>query len=129
MTSRKPLNPDAITREEAARILGVKYGTVSRLIDAGILHRVPGQHPSLSRAEVEGQADHPHRSEWITGTEAASILGISKTRVWQLALKDLLPWEFADNGRRRYRRAQIEVISRARQLRWHPVVDEAGEVG
>ena len=78
---------------------------------------------------MEAEARNPHQSEWITGTEAAAILGISKTRVWQLALKDLLPWEFADNGRRRYRRAQIEVISRSRQIKWHPVEEDAGGNG
>ena len=85
MTPRKPINTGAIAHAEAAKILGAKPGTISRLVRDGILHRVPGQHPSLSRAEVEAEARNPHRSEWITGTEAAAILGIFKTRVWQLA--------------------------------------------
>jgi hypothetical protein len=123
MTPRKPGNPDAITHAEAAAILGVHKGSVRRLIRDGILHRVPGQHPTLSKTEAEEQVRNPQQSEWITGTEAAEILDISKTRVWQLALKDLLPWELADNGRRRYRRSQIEVISRARQIKWHPIED------
>lgn len=78
--------------------------------------RFPGVGDQLRLAGVS-------EPDWITGTEAAKILEISKTRVWQLALKDLLPWEFADNGRRKYRRSQIEVISRARQIRWHPIDD------
>ena len=121
MTPRKPANPDAITQPEAAKILGVPTSSVARLIRHGALHRVPGQFPSLSKTEVEERARNPKPSEWVTGTEAAHILGLSRTRVWQLALKDLLPWEYATNGRRRYRRSQIEVISRARQLTWHPV--------
>lgn len=121
MTPRNPVNPDAITHAEAAQILGVNLGTVPRLVRDGALHRVPEQHPSLSKSEVEEQARHPRESQWITGAEAARILGISKARAWQLALKDFLPWEHGANGRRRYRRAQIEVISRARQIRWHPV--------
>ena len=40
----------------------------------------------------------------------ATILGAS-----------LLPWEYATSGRRRYRRSQVEVISHARQIKWHPV--------
>lgn len=129
MTPRKPFNPDAISHAAAAQILGGTVKGVQRLLRDGILHRVPSQHPSLSRDEVEEQARNPRQSEWVTGTEAAAILGISKTRVWQLALKDLLPWEFADNGRRRYRRAQIEVISRSRQIRWHPVDESAVDTG
>lgn len=123
MTPRKPFNPDAISHIEAAQILGVTVKGVQRLLRDGALHRVPDQHPSLSRVEVEQEARDPHQSVWINGPEAAAILGISKTRVWQLALKDLLPWEFGVNGRRRYRRSQIEVISRSRQIRWHPVGD------
>ena len=126
MTPRKPVNPDAITHTEAAQILGIKIGSITRLIRDGVLHRTPGQYPTLSRTEAEREAKTPHRSEWITGTEAAHILGISKTRVWQLAIKDFLPWEFGANGRRRYRRSQIEVISRSRQIRWHPVTDPKG---
>lgn len=121
MAPRKPVNSDAITQSEAAKILGVPISTVERLIRHGILHRVAGQFPSMSKTEVEEHARNPQPSEWVTGTEAAHILGLSKTRVWQLALKDLLPFEYAASGRRRYRRAQIEVISRARQIRWHPV--------
>lgn len=117
----KTSNPDAITQPEAAEILGVPMSTVKRLICHGVLHRVPGQYPSLSKAEVEERARNPQPSEWVTGIEAARILGLAKTRVGQLALKDLLPFEYAVNGRRRYRRSQIEVISRARQIRWHPV--------
>ena len=42
-----------------------------------------------------------HQDDEIKGpTEEAVILGISKARVWQLALKEYLPWELADNGRR-----------------------------
>lgn len=121
VTPRKPANPDAISRPEAANILGVPMSVVKILIRQGVLHRVPGQFPSLSKAQVEERARNPQSSEWVTGTEAAHILGLSTTRVWQLALKDRLPFEYATSGRRRYRRAQIEVISRARQIRWHPV--------
>lgn len=129
MTPRQPFNPDAITQLEAAEILGVKPGTVRRLLREGVLHRVKGQHPILSKAEVEQEARNPHKSEWITGSEAARILGISTTRVWQLALKDRLPWELAENGRRKYRRSQIEVVSNARQMTWHPVEDLPPKIG
>lgn len=115
------MNPDAITQSEAANILGAPMSTAKSLIRHGVLHRFPGQFPSLSKTEVEERLRNPQPSEWVTGTEAGQILGLSKTRVWQLALKDLLPFEYATSGRRRYRRAQIEVISRARQIRWHPV--------
>ena len=120
MTPRKPANPDAINHAEAASILGVSQSSVRRFVREGVLHRVPGQYPTLSKTEAEEQLRNPRQSEWIKGIEAADILGISKTRVGQLALKDLLPWELSGR-RRRYRRSQIEVISRARQIRWHPV--------
>ena len=127
MTARTPPNPDAIGHSEAAEILGLTTGQIGRLIRDGVLHRVEGQHPTLSRAEVEEHARNPQPTKWVTGTEAARILGLSKTRVGQISNKGLLPFETTASGRRRYRRTQLEVISRARQIRWHavgpPVVD------
>ena len=120
MTAKKPTNPDAMTRHEAAEILGVSIAQIPKLIRDGLLDRVKGQHPSLSRAQVEEQARNPRPTEWVNVTEAALILDLSRTRVGQMSDKDLLPFEIAVSGRRRFRRTQVEVISRARQIRWHP---------
>ena len=128
MTARKPPNPDAMTHREAAEMLGVSVTQIPKLIRDGLLDRVEGQFPSLSRTQVEEQAPNPRLTEWVNVTEAAHILGLSKTRVGQISNKDLLPFEITASGRRRFRRAQIEVISRARQVRWHaaglPVADK-----
>ena len=128
MTARKPPNPDAMTHREAAEMLGVSVTQIPKLIRDGLLDRVEGQFPSLARTQVEEQARNPRLAEWVNVTEAAQILGLSKTRVGQISNKDLLPFEITASGRRRFRRAQIEVISRARQVRWHaaglPVADK-----
>ena len=128
MTPRKPPNPDATTHREAAEMLGTSVGQIPKLIRDGLLDRVKGQYPTLSRAQVQEQARSPRQTEWINVTVAAQILGLSKTRVGQLSIKGLLPFEITASGRRRFRRTQIEVISRARQIRWHhaglPVADK-----
>ena len=132
MTARKPPNPDAMTHREAAEILGMSVTQIPKLIRDGLLDRVEGQFPSLSRTQVEEQARNPRLTEWVNVTVnvtvAALILGLSKTRVGQISNKDLLPFEITASGRRRFRRTQIEVISRARQVRWHaaglPVADK-----
>ena len=119
MTAKKPPNPDAMTHREAAEMLGMSVKQIPKLIRDGLLDRVEGQFPSLSRTQVEEQARNPRLTKWVNVTEAAQILGVSKTRVGQISNKDLLPFEITASGRRRFRRTQIEVISRARQARWH----------
>lgn len=69
-----------------------------------------------SRREVEGLA--AQRSEWLNAGQAADILSVHNSRVGQLADKGFLPYEREPNGRRRYKRSQIEVIANARRLRW-----------
>lgn len=120
MTPRKPRTADAINLREAAELLGATTEHVKRLIDAGVLTRTPGQRWSMSRQQVQEHLANPEPSKWISDTEAAAILQISKSRTSQIADKGFLPFEIGTNGRRRYRRNQIEVISRARQIRWHP---------
>ena len=120
MTAKKPPNLDAMSHREAAEMLGTSVKQIPKLIRDGLLHRVEGQYPSLSRGQVEEQARNPRPTEWVNVTEAAQILSLSKTRVGQISNKGLLPFETTGSGRRRYRRTQVEVISRARQIRWHP---------
>lgn len=108
-----------MTHREAAEMLGTSVVQIPKLIRDGLLDRVKGQYPTLSRAQVEEQARNPRETEWVTVTVAAQILGLSKTRVGQLSNQGFLPFDITASGRRRFRRAQIEVISRARQIRWH----------
>ncbi|QWZ07711.1 hypothetical protein KRR39_20320 [Nocardioides panacis] len=49
----------------------------------------------------------------------ARVLGVSRTRVNQLARADLIPFETDIRGIRRYRRSQVEVVANARMVRWH----------
>lgn len=128
VTPSKPVNADAITQAEAAEILGLKLSVVGRLIRNGVLARIPHQFPSMSRRQVEEHLTNPKPTVWITLTEAAAILDVSKTRAGQIADKGLLPFEIGPNGRRRYRRQQVEVISRARQIRWHSDGSPVGSI-
>lgn len=120
MTPRKLGTEDAISHADAAKILGINPTSIPRLVRTGELKRQEHQLPSLSRTQVEQYLADQQTAGWITATEAAAILGISKTRTGQIAAKGLLPFDIGPNGRRRYRRGQIEGISRARQVRWHP---------
>ncbi len=121
MTPRKHISPDAITQGQAATILGQSIGRVQGLIKSGVLTRTPNRQRSLSRSQVEDQLANPKQPEWINAQAASAILGISKTRTGQLADKGFLPFDVGHSGSRRYRRQQIEIISRARQIRWHPM--------
>jgi excisionase family DNA binding protein len=105
---------------EAARILGVHEVTVSKYVRAGLLHRrVPKQHDGLDRTEVEKLAldqwppGHPY---WVRTREAAELLGVSVGTVKRYARDGRLPFIERD-GRRYYRRHQLEVIADARDAR------------
>ena len=73
----------------------------------------------LDRAEVEVlglERRRPGDDYWLSSTEAAEILGVSTTRVKQLARDGRLP--AVRHGRYyRFRRHQIEVIANAREAR------------
>ena len=112
----KNWDPDWITRREAAEILGVSENTLDRLFRQGSLGRADRPTRRISRAEVEALAVESR--EWINARQAAEILGVVKSRVGQLADAGLLPFEIGPNGRRRYRRTQIEVVANARRTRW-----------
>jgi hypothetical protein len=113
---------DAISHDEAARILGCLARTVARHIAAGRL-RSTGSHPSLSLADVERLACqvYPWRrrvtdpdSYWVTATRAAALLGIGRSRLDQLANADRLPYVEHVDGTRLYRREQLGTIGNAR---------------
>ena len=112
MTPRKPLDPDRITVEEAAALLGLSRRQVSRLRREGLLGRLPGL-PSCSLADVEQYIVEP----WLTGQQAAEVLGVSHNRVSQLANVDRIPYVVSPTGRRWYRQQQLMTVANARAAR------------
>lgn len=114
MTRAKPVDPDAITLLQAARLLGMSEVSVTRFRREGLLVRLPG-HPSYSRSDVEAFRDNP----WINGRQAAEVLGVSRARVSELARDGRLPTHLTASGRRMYRLRQLEVVANARDVRFH----------
>lgn len=112
MTKRRAPNPDAVTAEEVSEILNVGISTVYRHRRDGLLTRLPGN-PRFSRAEAEAIAADP----WLSGREAASILGVSHVRVSQLANEDRIPFHVGPTGTRYYRTSQLGVVANARDAR------------
>lgn len=113
MTARKPRHPDAITVAEAALMLNLSEDRVTRLRREGLLVRLDG-HPSYSRADVQEFIDNP----WLNGRQAALILGVSHARVSQLADAEKIPVHHTPSGRRVYRLRQLEVVARARDVKF-----------
>jgi excisionase family DNA binding protein len=117
---------NGVTLEEAAHILGVARSTVRRLILTGELTREGRYtHRGLDRDQVEELAMRrwrrhrppPADSYWITTKQAAAMLGVSHTRVWQLAQTDRLPFRVSHTGVKLFRRRQLETIAHAWQAR------------
>lgn len=109
MTPRKPANADAITLAEASRLLGLTEIRVTRLRREGLLKTLAG-YPSYSRSDVEEFVTNP----WLNGQQAAMILGVSRTRVSQLAGAERIPFHRTSSGKRVYRQKQLEVVANAR---------------
>lgn len=112
MTPRRPKNSDAVTAEEVAAILGVGISQVYRYRRDGLLSRQAGN-PRFSRTEAVAIADDP----WLSGREAALLLGVSHTRVSQLANEDRIPFHEGPTGTRYYRTKQLRVVANARNAR------------
>jgi hypothetical protein len=114
MTPRKPVDPDAITVSEAASMLGLSPIRVAGLRREGLLIRLAG-YPSYSRSDIQAFIDNP----WLNGTQAAQVLGVSRTRVSQLADAERIPVHLTSGGHRVYRMKQLEVVANARNRRFH----------
>ena len=115
---------DAVTWQEAARILDRSMTTVARLVAAGELVKGPRwQHRQLSRRDVERlslarwSGVTGDDSYWVTVRQAAAILGVNRSRVGQLVEAERIPFETTPSGRRLFRRQQLEVIGNARLAR------------
>jgi excisionase family DNA binding protein len=113
MTAPKPRNPDAITLAEAAAMLNTTTHRVTQLRRNGLLICLDG-YPSFSRADVQKFIDNP----WLTGSQAAAVLGVSRTRVYQLADAGKIPAHQTSSGRSVYRLRQLEVVAHARRVRF-----------
>jgi excisionase family DNA binding protein len=110
---------------EAADQLGVRPTTVVRWLDTGV---IPGHRTVQDRWRLDPEDVRRIRDEGpdlVTGSEAANILGLSSSRVTQLADADLIPYvevPTRKHMRRLYPRAQLEVVAKARSARyarWH----------
>jgi DNA-binding transcriptional MerR regulator len=112
MTPRKVPNPDAITIEEASKISGLSIHVLRRFRREGLLSRLQGR-TTYSRVEVQQLVDDP----WLSGVQAAELLGVSHVRVSQLANRDKIPVHLTNSGQRVYRRSQLEVVANARDAR------------
>ena len=117
---------DAITWQEAARILDRSMTTLARLVAAGELSKGPRwEHRQLSRRDVERlslarwQPAESVREDayWVTTRRAAELLGVNGSRVRQLAGEGRIPYETTSSGQRLFRRQQLEVIGNARLAR------------
>jgi hypothetical protein len=119
---------DAVTLEQAGRILGVARSTVQLWVIAGrIQSHGRREHRMLSQGDVEQLAtlvydwrDHLHdpTSYWVTGKDAAAVLGFSHQRLGQLAVQERVPYIQHVDGVRLYRRAQLETVANSRDARW-----------
>jgi hypothetical protein len=112
MSPRKVPDPDAITVEEASVIAGLPVEVVRRFRREGFFTRLPGR-TTYSRREAEQFARDP----WLSGVEAAVVLGVSHARVTQLARVDKIPYRAGASGKRFYKRSQLEVVANARDAR------------
>ncbi len=120
---------DGVTLDEAAHICGCSRRTLIRHIDAGRLpaaeHHVRRR---VSRADAEALALQlpssrlpfdPGTSYWVTAKGAAAILGVNASRLSQLVAAGRVSFALHADGRRMYRRGQLETIANAREERWH----------
>jgi predicted site-specific integrase-resolvase len=112
VTRRKRLNPDAISIDEASTITGLSTEVLRRFRREGLLSRLQGR-TTYSRREAQAIAD----DTWLSGVQAAQILGISHVRVSQLANAEKIPVHLTSSGKRIYRQRQIQVVANARSIR------------
>lgn len=125
-----------VTIKEAARLLGVHYSAVPKMVRRGDLTPRKGR-PSLSRAAVlelrdarserarlralpaeprkpPGPPDGEH--DWVTAAAVAAHLGVGVTAVHQRARRGRLPFTLGSDGQTRfYRLEQVDMAVRAQE--------------
>lgn len=131
---------DPVTLQEASLILGCSLARVQRHIDGARLDG-GGEHESggLAReivetlaAEVYAWRLRPNEPTpyWLTAQRAAVVLGISRSRLGQLAAESKIPHLRHQDGTRLYRRHQLEAMAassvsgRVRQAKLGPERDD-----
>lgn len=110
-----------LTAAQAAEILGTTPRYVDQLVHRGALTKPRArQRAGLDLVDVEQLAlerwNGPGHPYWATSIEATEILGVSRSRVLQLADRGRVP-AVRHNGRWFFRRAQLEVVANARDAR------------
>jgi predicted site-specific integrase-resolvase len=115
---------DPISVEEACAILGTSATQLLEYVALGRLAAGPRyQRGRFSRSAVEQLATdvlRPRRKlppYWVTGHEAADVLGVSRSRLDHLARRGTIPYLTHRTGIRLYRRHQLAVIGNARLSR------------
>ena len=68
--------------------------------------------------KLKNVPETPRQTAWVNVTEAARILGSSKTRLGQISDKGPLPFETSKSGRRhrRYRLGRLCCVVRSRAM-------------
>jgi len=112
---------DPVSISEAAWILGCSRSTVQRMIRDGRLSAGdPYQRGRLSKAEVEKVASmvypwrrhlHDRWSYWLTGSDAAELLGISVSQLDRAVGAHRVPSVRHRDGTRLFRRSQLERLA------------------
>lgn len=117
---------DELTLVESGLILGCSVSAVRRLVvTAHARHGGYESEARLTRHSVEMLAAEVYAwrahiddasSYWVTGERAAAVLGVSRTRLNQLATARRVPFVRHQDGTRLYRRAQLELIASSGNL-------------
>ena len=125
--TRRLVPTDDVSLERAALVLGCSPAAVRRHIAAGRLDaRGPDHDPRLRLASVERLASEVfswrrHAADvepyWLTGQRAADTLGVSRSRLGQLADARQVPHVRHQDGTRLYRRRELGQLRIAREAR------------
>lgn len=133
--------PEWVSYLVAADIIGCHPATIAKLVSAGRIRRrcVNRRFPSLDRQSVEEVGREWRREQaakrrsavvraqrleerrtppddesvWLTAGQSASMLGVTRTRINQLARFERLP-SVMRAGRRWFRRQDVEIAAAAR---------------
>jgi excisionase family DNA binding protein len=128
-----------VTIKEAARLLGVHYSAVPKMVRRGDLTPRQGKRPSLSRGAVlQLRADRAERArlraqpptpkqapepqppdneyDWVDAGAVAAHLNVGVPAVHQRARRGGLPFTLGSDGQTRfYRLDQVDMVLRARE--------------
>lgn len=108
-----------ITEFDPARVLGCERSEAESLMRGKLV--TPGEAESIAvRVYPWRRHLHDEDSYWITTSEAARILGVSRKRVRRLLDRHRLPYVTHCTGVRLMRREQIEALAEIAGRRTRP---------